>query len=831
MPRSLRIALITAGAIVLIVLALVTYALLNLNSLIRDNRERVLARLSESLGRPVQISDVRAAVKYYGVVLDATGLRIADDPAFSQLPIIQADEVVGQANFLPLLVGRLHLSRVIIKEPEVRIITDERGELNLAKLGKKRDRSRSRSQTGNDPPPDPPAAVTESAGKPSRHKGARTVSPFVAMVSIGAFSIEDGTVSYRDLRRSGASIEVRNIGLEVSHFSASKPFDVALELAAFGNQQNITLRGKVGPLLSDGQLDPERIPFTLTSRLGPITLDNVREISDIGARIPADLSVSGPLVANLEASGTVDSAHVTLSSDLSANAIDYKSVLDKPAGVTLKLAASGARNHDQVSLTSADLILADLELKAHDMSLADGAIQAQVDTNHFDLSAPAKVIPAAARLGLGGEAEIHTSLRIAKSRPWAQGVIALSHVALKPPGGKAPAISDLTGNIRLTGDGAVIEPTTFSIGSSHARIQARADSFDPLRATLSLSADALNLQELVPSRKSGTPEQINALSINATADGKLAAPHIAAQVTSGSGSVANVAYRNLSASIERDGDRIDARALGLNAFGGAISASGQAILAATPSFDVKANLDNIDVEQALASQKAKAAGVVRGKLSGQAEIAGRGSNFDQIKPTLAGSGRAALRDGKLVGINVVGQAMKKIHGLPAIGDLVPPDVVARHPELFASPDTDIQAASLSFTLQGERIVSHDIDIRSPDYRLTGDGWFDMDKNIDLSARILLSKQLSDELEARKRNVVYLANRDGEVQIPLRVTGALPKPLVVPDIGAMANTAGKQAVQREAGKFLGRFLGGSKKRSGPGATPAPNPLAPLERLFH
>ena len=195
-----------------------------------------------------------------------------------------------------------------------------------------------------------------------------------------------------------------------------------------------------------------------------------------------------------------------------------------------------------------------------------------------------------------------------------------------------------------------------------------------------------------------------------------------------------------------------------------------------------------------------------------------------MRPTLRGSGQASMANGKLVGVNVVAQALNKVNNLPRIGALVPGAIVARHPELFNSSDTAIDQASLTFTMQGPRLISHDIAARTADYTILGDGWFDLDKRLDLSARILLSAALSRELVSARRNVVYLENSTRQVEIPLRITGQLPKPSVVPDIPLLVERATTNAVEGGLGRlFRGLSPGGGQ--------PIPkNPLDQLKRLF-
>jgi len=149
-------------------------------------------------------------------------------------------------------------------------------------------------------------------------------------------------------------------------------------------------------------------------------------------------------------------------------------------------------------------------------------------------------------------------------------------------------------------------------------------------------------------------------------------------------------------------------------------------------------------------------------------------------------------------------------------------------------------------------------VQSTDYSIMGDGWFDMDKNINLAARILMSKGFSDELIAAKQNASFLANTDSQIEIPLRITGQLPKPAVVPDVGILAQRAAGHAVQNQLGRLLhgkkgggvggllGGFLGGGGGRGGneggggnppsggstPESQPTPtNPFNTLKGLFH
>jgi hypothetical protein len=397
----------------------------------------------------------------------------------------------------------------------------------------------------------------------------------------------------------------------------------------------------------------------------------------------------------------------------------------------------------------------------------------------------------------------------------------------------------------MDGNSANLGPLAFNLGSGHAKLQATAQSLQPLKANYQFGADTVKIGELVPSRKD-LGEQVSGLAASGNLSRDGAAIAATTNVTSPSGMVANVPYEKLALAAGYSGNRLTIDSLKLNTFDGAIAASGDATLGAGQNFNLKLNADNVDMQKALEAQKAKAAGVIRGKLTAAAQVAGSGKDFDQIKPTLRGNGKANLADGKLIGVNVVGQALKKVDNVPGIGALVPAGVVNNHPGLFKSNDTDIQKAALSFVLQGPKITTHDLTASAADYSLMGDGWFDMDKNIDLAARILMSKAFSNELVVSKHNVSYLTNPDGSVEIPLRIIGQLPKPAVLPDVGVLAQRAAGHVIQNRVGEFLGGkkgggsplggLFGGGNAPSGGGTASSPqqtpsNPVNQLKGLFH
>lgn len=778
------------GVILLILVVLIGYAYFNLNSIIASQRTRLLARVSDAVGRPLEANEIKASLGR-GVAIEITGVKLADDPAFSQLPFVQADEVLLKVEFFPLLSKELKVTELVLRQPQIRIIRGAAGAMNLSTIAKK---------SGEKKQPKPGGGSWWSGGGlgSGNAGGAPSGAP---AVSIKTLTIEDGRLFYLDQQAPSSPVTINAINLKVENFSLASPFGIALDLAAFGDHKNVELSGTAGPIMQNGAIDTGAIQIDLDTTVGPIALAQLKAVPQVAKALPRALTFTDAVELKTKISGTVDALHFETASDLTPNRVAYAPSFDKPAGTPLKFTASGTRTGDRLTVQEANLTLANLKAKITQIAIASGTVTARLDTNKFDLAPLAGMIAAARPYGPTGAAEVHTGVALGGKQPRFNGLVTLANVNTAAPGGKAPPVSDFNGTIRLAGNGANLGPLTFKLGSGHAQLEASADSLQPLHASYRLSIDRITLAELVPSRQNEGDENLLQVSASGVVGNSGGAISGSTKLSAASGMVANVPFKQFALDASYGGDRVNVNALKLGAFEGAIEAAGLATLGAAPAFDVRVNTQNVNLQQALASQHAKAADTIRGNLTATLQLAGQGKGFDQIKPTLRGSGRAKMDNGKLIGVNVVAQALKKVDNVPGIGALVPAGVVANHPELFQSPDTDIQAASLTFTILGPRITSPDIVVVSPDYSIFGDGWFDMDKNLDVKAKIKMSKAFSDELVAARKNVVYVTNSDGVVEIPLIVAGQLPHPKVAPDLTVIAQRAATHEVQNRVGGLI------------------------------
>ena len=255
--------------------------------------------------------------------------------------------------------------------------------------------------------------------------------------------------------------------------------------------------------------------------------------------------------------------------------------------------------------------------------------------------------------------EVHGTVAFGGTSP-VDGTVTLKQVAMKPGPAWPNGISDLNGTIRFANGVEIVQPSTFMMGSAHASAEGRVESLSPLKASYALKADSLKLEQIFASRPAS--DVVNGLAIKGAADGELSSPRISATIHSANGSLENVTYTNLDTTAAYLNRRASARPLNVEVFGGSLRADADAVFGAMPTFDVTLVMRNLDMEQALRSQSISAAGRVRGFLTGNVAASGSGADWDRIRPTLRGSGRVAIANGKLVGVNIVADALNAVAG-------------------------------------------------------------------------------------------------------------------------------------------------------------------------
>ena len=274
MGRLPRFVLIAVGAVVALVLLVAVCLPLFLNA--DSFRARIESTLTKSLGRKVTIGKLELSVWSGGLV--ASNATVADDPAFSTQPFIQAESVKIGVELLPLVLSKeIHIRGFSLISPKVQLLRAANGTWNYSTIGK----------TG---------ASTQDA---------ETKQAFPDL-TVGHVTVENGRFSVGTQpaagARTGAPVRVYDqVNLDAKNFGFrnSFPFTVSAHLPGDGT---VSLSGTAGPV---NQQDASSTPFS-----GQLQMKHIDPLA--AGFVDASDGITG-LVENLvlDASWNGQQMHVT----------------------------------------------------------------------------------------------------------------------------------------------------------------------------------------------------------------------------------------------------------------------------------------------------------------------------------------------------------------------------------------------------------------------------------------------------------------------------------------------------------------------------------------
>jgi uncharacterized protein involved in outer membrane biogenesis len=274
--------------ILLVILAsLLVVLVISLNSIIAKNHGRIQEEIEKSLGRSVTFGDLRLSF-WGGVGISAKDLRIAEDPRFAATPFVLTKEVTMQLRLLPLLMGHIQIKKFVLDEPEIQIIKNEGGGLNLAAL----------------------AGREKKAKEPREAKERRKRA--AAKLLVSAVNVKNGRIDYID-RSSKEPIEVRvrNVDLEVKGLAPGRATKFKVSANLFeGQGQNMSVEGRIGPF--ESERDWTQYPIDLKLRFDSLLLPQLtRAAPFLREKISRYLDATGPVALQAKLQGTFERPRIS----------------------------------------------------------------------------------------------------------------------------------------------------------------------------------------------------------------------------------------------------------------------------------------------------------------------------------------------------------------------------------------------------------------------------------------------------------------------------------------------------------------------------------------
>ncbi|HUP03200.1 MAG TPA: AsmA family protein [Bryobacteraceae bacterium] len=240
----------TLFRIVLVAAAVLLLAVICLPFLISANQFKPMleAKLTTAMGREVAIGDLKLSLLSGGVA--ATGLSIADDPAFGQAPFVEAKSLKIGVELWTLLTSRkLVVTSLVAEQPQVTLLQSESGDWNYASLGA------------------PPKHAGRGARVLPASYGDAPAAPSSGALDLGVqlLKITDGHFSLGKTAGRQKPLALENVEIEVRDFSAAAafPFSLSAKVASGGA---IKLEGTAGPIdMGNVPMTPVQLTLDVTA--------------------------------------------------------------------------------------------------------------------------------------------------------------------------------------------------------------------------------------------------------------------------------------------------------------------------------------------------------------------------------------------------------------------------------------------------------------------------------------------------------------------------------------------------------------------------------------
>lgn len=777
----LALALVVAGGL--------AYVAANLDAYLAAQRDWLAAQTEAVFGRRVAFDGLEASFRG-GLGVTIENLRIGDDPAYSEGDLLQARTVIVHVKVLPALFGRYEIRRVSVAAPRLTIVRGRDG-TNLDTLGRPSPRDGAPSAGGGDEP---------AASLPAF---------LVALLDVrdGELRLVDRTVD------PPATTVVRRLDVAASDLNLTGPLQVRATAAILGSAEpNVEVQGTIGPVGNPPA--PLAAPVDMRGRLAALDLDALRrDVPAVAAYLPAGIAVGGTLTVEGHAAGTAERTEIDGTIDATAAMLDATTVV-KPAGVPLLAVVRGTRAGTTIELARLTLRVAELELTGAGSVAVDTPprVTLVLDGAPTTLAGWERLVPALAGATLGGTFATHLELK----GPAVSGTITLAGVAAKMA---APPLDlrDLSGTLTLRPDSAELPATRLTLGGAPVEVTLRVDAFAAPVARVTVKAAEISAGALgVAGEGVRTREVMRGLTLQAEARLPADGPVVTGTVASSGGSLRDLTYDHLQATLGYQGGIATVSDLTVRAYGGTCTGRVRADVrdAAMPRVDGTTTVRGMAVEQLAATRFPAAAHALTGTLEANVTFAAAGATWETVQRTLRADGTAEVRDGVLHDVNLADQVLGSATSLPGLSTLVPPRVLDRYPAVFGTGDTRFDR--LAGTLAVRDAVAHVTDavVAARDYTIRGTGTVTLAGAVDFAGTLTTSEALTRDLTAGVREARLLEDSQGRLSIPFRVTGTPPKLRAQPDAAAVAGLLQRGLIQQGVDALVGGKKDGKKKGSPP-----------------
>ena len=225
--------------------------------------------------------------------------------------------------------------------------------------------------------------------------------------------------------------------------------------------------------------------------------------------------------------------------------------------------------------------------------------------------------------------------------------------------------------------------------------------------------------------------------------------------------------------------------------GDAKAQGGMSLGSPSPPFNGKLMIRGVNIQPVLEALSPDSTLSISGTAAADIAMAGRGFSMPDLTKALEGPGHFEVKDGKLEGVNLTGEALAllKVAGI---------SLDQAKATAFSTLETDFMIKQGVVNIQRLLADSHD-------FQATGNGTVGFDQTLKLAVNLNLAQELSQKI-AGFSPVAKVAIKEGRLRLPLLITGTVQNPSYGLDTKAFTGKVQEQ-VQEKAKEAADRFFQG------------------------
>jgi len=236
---------------------------------------------------------------------------------------------------------------------------------------------------------------------------------------------------------------------------------------------------------------------------------------------------------------------------------------------------------------------------------------------------------------------------------------------------------------------------------------------------------------------------------------------------------------------------------------------------------LKLTVDDVPLQQLLPPSEPGAA-----QLQGRVSVALQGSaptlDPSQMARELSGSGTVKLAEPMVVNLNILREVFQRFAMLPGLVERLQAKLPPEYQAKLTAKDTKLAPIDLSMEVAEGALQFQDLRISTDAFQLAGAGRVGLEGAVAIRATLRIEPVLSAALIGSVAELQALANRDGEMEIPLMIQGQAPQVAVLPDMNYLASkilaTKAADLLEELLRKKAGQDQTGQGTNEAPAAAP-------------